>query len=194
MYTDTGDCFSHKFNTLLVATTEDAASLNIATALKQSSGMWTTHWASKESTVYYAKATLSSSTSSSSGSSSDGCMVWLWIQDQPLLHLNNVHQLLNRELLARGIPRSASGLKPRAAVSTIVADGNDSSTSSSHGHDVAIVNNAVSHVVSETTEKTDTTPTMQLIEFDEVMFLSKHCAASGKASLTVHPIGESPTF
>lgn len=28
------------------------------------------------------------------------------------------------------------------------------------------------------------------VKFDEVIFLSKHCAASGKASLTVHPIGE----
>jgi D-tyrosyl-tRNA(Tyr) deacylase len=66
-------------------------------------------------------------------------VVWLWIQDKPLLHMNNVDKLFNEQFLT----------------SELEADRD------SRG-----------------------------VNFDEVLFLSKHCAASGKASLTVHPIGE----
>ena len=128
--------FRHSpLNTLIVSTTLDTASVNIADALKSSCDKWTVHSTSSESSVYYTKA----SSSLISSEYNEDRLVWLWVQNQPLLHLNHVHQLLNNELL-----------------STTTAD-----------------------------SKID-----EIIAFDEVIFLSKHCAASGKASLTVHPIGQ----
>ena len=128
--------FRHSpLNTLIVSTTLDTASVNIADALKSSCDKWTVHSTSSESSVYYTKA----SSSLISSEDNEDRLVWLWVQNQPLLHLNHVHTLLNNELL-----------------STTTAD-----------------------------NKID-----EMIAFDEVIFLSKHCAASGKASLTVHPIGQ----
>ena len=125
-------------NTLIVSTTADTASLNIADALRESSSSWTTYLTSERSSVYFTKTTPSLSQSSSLATQHDH-LVYLWVQNQPLLHLNNVDILLNEELLL---------------CDTVAAKINES------------------------------------IKFDEVIFLSKHSAASGKASLTVHPIGE----
>lgn len=122
------------YNTLIVSTTADAASLNIANALRESCSQWETYLTTEISSVYCTKAAPSLSESILSDH-----LVWLWVQNQPLLHLNNVDLLLNEELVSCG---------------------------------------------------TAAERTNESIIFNEVIFLSKHCAASGKASLTVHPIGE----
>ena len=124
------------FNTLFVATTTDTASLNIATALKDSSSTWNSNLSTEKSSIFWTKSTAPSSGLSCSGEFGSH-VVWLWIQDQQLLHMNSPDRLLNEEL----------------------------SCSSSNGR------------------------SFENVKFDEVIFLSKHCAASGKASLTVHPIG-----
>ena len=89
--------FRHSpLNTLIVSTTLDTASVNIADALKSSCDKWTIHSTSSESSVYYTKA----SSSLISSEENEDRLVWLWVQNQPLLHLNHVHQLLNNELLS----------------------------------------------------------------------------------------------
>ena len=120
------------YNTLIVSTTADAASVNIADALKESCSQWETYLITETSSVYCTMAASSETIPSDH-------LVWLWVQNQPLLHLNNVDLLLNEELLSCD---------------------------------------------------TAAERTIESITFNEVIFLSKHCAASGKASLTVHPIGE----
>lgn len=100
--------------------------MNIANALKDSSTMWKTQLLSDSSSVYYTKTSFSDH--------SEDNHVWLWMQDQQLLHMNNVDDLMKQKLL-----------------STTLVDIN--------------------------------------FKFDDVIFLSRHSAASGKASLTVHPIG-----
>ena len=127
---------SYSSNVLLVATTVDAASINIAQALKESDCSWKTWSSTKESSILSVSAQDGQIRSSAATETS---AVWLWIQDKPLLHMNNVDKLFNEQFLT----------------SVLEADRSDLGVS-----------------------------------FDEVLFLSKHCAASGKASLTVHPIGE----
>jgi D-aminoacyl-tRNA deacylase len=94
--------------TLLVATTKDVASLNIANAVSSKTGMW-----QQISDGLYKSARLNSV---------------LWVQNESLLGLDNPHRI---------VPLSE-------------------------------------------TEKS---------ALEEVLFLSRHSAASGVASLTVHPIG-----
>ena len=127
---------SYSTNILLVATTVDTASINIAQALKESCCSWKTWSSSEESSILSVSAQDDQIRSSAETETS---AVWLWIQNKPLLHMNNVDKLFNEEFLT----------------SVLEADRSDLGVS-----------------------------------FDEVLFLSKHCAASGKASLTVHPIGE----
>jgi D-tyrosyl-tRNA(Tyr) deacylase len=127
---------SYSSNVLLVATTVDEASNNIAQALKASCCNWKTWSSSKDSSILSVSALNYKVCTSVADETS---VVWLWIQDKPLLHMNNVDKLFNEQFLT----------------SELEADRD------SRG-----------------------------VSFDEVLFLSKHCAASGKASLTVHPIGE----
>jgi D-aminoacyl-tRNA deacylase len=103
-----------KSNTLLVATTLDPASLNIATSLINRNYVWRELQAGK---IWFSQNSVTSSN------------VFLWLQDKPLLHLNYVDQMFKQEA--------------------------------------------------------------QLLhqQVDDVVFLSKHAAASGIPSLTVHPIG-----
>jgi hypothetical protein len=125
------------YNTLFVATTTDTASLNIASALRDSSITWNSNLSTEKSSILLTKSNAPSSELSYSGPTGSR-IVWLWIQDQQLLNMNSPDRLFNQVL---------------------------SFTSS--------------------TERS-----LDDVKFDEVIFLSKHCAASGKASLTVHPIGE----
>jgi D-aminoacyl-tRNA deacylase len=106
-------------NTLIVSTSADLASENIANSLKQSYDFWKPVIPDKM--VYRARSSIT------------GGKVWLWVQESPLLHMNNVDEMFKAELASSG------------------------------------------HVDEDSV--------------DDVIFLSKHCAASGKASLTVHPIG-----
>jgi hypothetical protein len=129
-------CIPTSHNTLFVATTTDAASLNIASALRDSSSTWNSHLSTEKSSILWTKSNAPSSELSCSGESCSR-VVWLWIQNQQLLNMNSPDRLFNQELSC--------------------------TSSSERGLDDVI--------------------------FDEVIFLSKHCAASGKASLTVHPIG-----
>ena len=131
---------SYSTNVLLVATTVDEASINIAQALKESCCTWRTWSTSKESSILSVSAPNNQVCSSADTESS---AVWLWIQDKPLLHMNNVDKLFNEQFLT------------------------------------SVFETDCSH---------------KSVSFDEVLFLSKHCAASGKASLTVHPIGELVEF
>jgi len=100
---------------LLVSSSADSASVNLATALSTTL-TWTQPVAACPSLYHVVDEALN-------------CRLYLWRQDQPLLHLDEPHKHVEHMLL-----------------------------------DHAVV-------------------------FDEVLFLSKHSAASGKASLTVHPIG-----
>jgi D-tyrosyl-tRNA(Tyr) deacylase len=125
------------YNTLFVATTTDTASMNIASALRDSSSTWNSNLSNEKSSIFWTKSDAPSSELSSSGES-ESRIVWLWIQDQQLLHMNSPDRLLNQELSCAPSPERS----------------------------------------------------LDDVKFDEVIFLSKHCAASGKASLTVHPIGE----
>jgi hypothetical protein len=113
--------FSSK--TLIVATSKDPASWNIANALIDSSPMWNTQKSTDSSSIYCTKTS----------DLPEENEVWLWMQDQQLLYMNNIDDLMKRELQS-------------------------------------------------------ITPDMN-IKFDDVIFLSRHSAASGQASLTVHPIG-----
>eukprot|EP00596_Hydrurales_sp_CCMP1899_P008672 CAMPEP_0119039910 /NCGR_PEP_ID=MMETSP1177-20130426/9663_1 /TAXON_ID=2985 /ORGANISM="Ochromonas sp, Strain CCMP1899" /LENGTH=352 /DNA_ID=CAMNT_0007004401 /DNA_START=55 /DNA_END=1116 /DNA_ORIENTATION=+ len=119
--------FSSK--TLIVATSKDPASWNIANALIDSSPMWNTQKATDSSSIYCTKT----SDLTDKNGRGDGNEVWLWMQDQQLLYMNDIDDLMKQELQS-------------------------------------------------------TTPAMN-IKFDDVIFLSRHSAASGQASLTVHPIG-----
>lgn len=105
-------------NVLLISSSADAASLNIANALKD-----TMTWQRPLTDIPLFL-----------GPDDLNCCLWLWDQEEPLLHLNF----------------------PDKTVQQMLA-----TSSSIHS----------------------------TVTFDEVMFLSKHSAASGKASLTVHPIG-----
>lgn len=98
--------------TLLVATTVDPASLNIATSLIHRQHLWKEL---SEGKVWYS-------------SNSETNNVFLWLQDKPLLHMNYVDKLF----------KEAACIQPHVS---------------------------------------------------DVIFLSKHAAASGIPSLTVHPIG-----
>jgi D-aminoacyl-tRNA deacylase len=115
-------------NTLLVATTVDAASQNIASSLKACADIWTP--LKSDPSVFHAK-----SRNAVEGIEQN---FWLWTQDEPLLRLNNVDELAKQRLFA----------------SLAISDAERES-----------------------------------FRIDEVLFLSKHAAASGRASLTVHPIG-----
>lgn len=105
---------SFRTNTLLVATTVDPASLNIATSLINRQNLW------KELSL--GKVWVSNYSDMNNN-------VFLWLQDRPLLHMNYVDKLFKEEVC---FPEE---------------------------------------------------------RLDDVIFLSKHAAASGIPSLTVHPIG-----
>lgn len=111
----------YKRRALLVATTTDAASLNIHTQLTSKSYLWKDLEFTDENTV-----SIKESISCRQG----GTPTYLWLQNSPLLQLNEPHKIFAERCGVDG-------------------DG----------------------------------------EIDEVVFLSRHAAASKTASLTVHPIG-----
>ena len=104
----------HKPTVLLVSSSADSASVNLATALSNTL-LWTQPAPERPSLYEGTDDALN-------------CRLYMWRQEQPLLHLDEPHKLIEQTL---------------------------------------------AHAVT----------------FDEVLFLSKHSAASGKASLTAHPIG-----
>jgi len=105
-----------------VATTTDPASLNIATSLISRQHLWKEQ--SNTDKVWVSKQRNNDVSNINSN-------VFLWLQDQPLLHMNYVDKLFKEE----------------------------------------------------------TKLFLQEQRVDDVIFLSKHSAASGIPSLTVHPIG-----
>ena len=133
-----------KTNSLLVASTVDPASLNIARSLLSRTNIW------KE--VDKGKIWITSS-SIKSRNQNENNSVFLWLQQKPLLHLNYADECFKNELLSS------------ASYNSVFGDENESITPK----------------VSEYINK--------LLQLDDVVFLSKHSAASGIASLTVHPIG-----
>ena len=148
-------------NSLLIASTVDPASYNIAQSLLCRSNIW------RE--IEKGKIWLSSSNQRHNN-------VFLWLQHKPLLQLNYADDCFRNELSLSSSPLSSSSAyitdfyskryhpQLSSSSSSILSPPPLQSTSSSHnGH--------------------------HNLNLDDVIFLSKHSAASGIASLTVHPIG-----
>lgn len=173
-----------KSTSLLVASTVDPASFNLAQSLLAKTGVWKeinkgNIWMS--SSASYDGTVIKSSSSFPQFRHN---YVYLWLQNQPLLHLNYVDELFRKELSSSTSSSlymdyltsssSASYISPSSSVAEVTTPCN-------------IPNLFNTQQVTDSSSSFSSS--LLLPHIDDVLFLSKHSAASGISSLTVHPIG-----